>query len=123
MSYFECAHGDRYPLFGAGGGAALAEETGTRLVAQIPLAPAVSSGGDTGEPVALWAGASAAGDSGVPSDGADAVAQAFAALAEAVVTEILPPLVMEGCTARLLTALDDATAVPSPTPAGLTAPA
>ena len=53
MTDFTCAHGERYPLFGAGGGAALADEIGVPLLGQVPLEPAVSAGGDAGRPVAL----------------------------------------------------------------------
>ena len=53
MTDFTCAHGEHYPLFGAGGGAALAAEIGVPLLGQVPLEPAVSAGGDAGRPVAL----------------------------------------------------------------------
>ena len=53
MTDFECAHGEHYPLFGVGGGAALAAEIGVPLLGQVPLEPAVSAGGDAGRPVAL----------------------------------------------------------------------
>ena len=52
MSAFVAPDGSRYPLFGEGGGAALADAIGAPLVACIPLEPAVSAGGDVGEPVA-----------------------------------------------------------------------
>ena len=54
MSEFVAPDGQRFALFGSGGGAALAEEIGAPLVASIPLEPEVSEGGDTGTPVA-WA--------------------------------------------------------------------
>ena len=53
MTDFTCAHGDRVPLFGAGGGQALADAIGAPLLGQVPLEPAVSAGGDAGRPVAL----------------------------------------------------------------------
>ena len=54
MTDFTCEHGDvATPLFGAGGGAALAAEIGVPLLGQVPLEPAVSAGGDAGRPVAL----------------------------------------------------------------------
>ncbi|HKN39026.1 MAG TPA: Mrp/NBP35 family ATP-binding protein, partial [Acidimicrobiia bacterium] len=37
MSAFTCDHGQSYPLFGSGGGQALANEVGAPLLAQIPL--------------------------------------------------------------------------------------
>ena len=96
MSAFVCEHGSEYALFGSGGGARLAAEAGAPLLAQIPLAPAVSAGGDMGEPAALG------------SDGL--VVEAFAKLAERVVTDIAPPIDMQGCSARMLAALDIAVA-------------
>ena len=50
MSGFSCAHGEHYDLFGSGGGERLAQEVGAPLLARIPLEPAVSAGGDRGEP-------------------------------------------------------------------------
>lgn len=96
MSAFECGHGVSYRLFGEGGGLRLAQDIGSPLVAQIPLAPAVSAGGDAGEPAVLTGGPAA---------------EAFRALADRVVRDLAPPVtgeVMEGCSARLLRALDAA---------------
>jgi ATP-binding protein involved in chromosome partitioning len=90
MSAFECAHGERYALFGEGGGQRLAEQIGVPLLGSIPLDPAVAAGGDTGTPVAL---------AGSP---------AFDALAERVVTEALPPIEMSSCTARLFEQVETA---------------
>jgi ATP-binding protein involved in chromosome partitioning len=89
MSAFVCEHGERYELFGSGGGAKLADDAGAPLLGQIPMEPAVSVEGDTGEPVAL--GDSPAGE-------------AFRALAEVVVTEAVPLADMAGCSARMLDA-------------------
>ncbi len=66
-------------------------------MAQIPIEPAVSRGGDTGSPVAISAPDSAAG-------------AAFHALAERVVTDLLPPIEMAGCTARMLELVERAAA-------------
>ena len=49
MSSFECAHGERYALFGTGGGRALAEQIGAPLLGTVPIEPAVAAGGDTGQ--------------------------------------------------------------------------
>src|SRR5262245_1346319 len=93
MTDFECDHGARYPLFGAGGGTALAAEIGVPLLGQVPLEPAVSAGGDAGRPVALVA------ETPAP--------QAFAAIVTAL-DEVVPQLDpvdgpdMTGCSARLL---------------------
>ena len=47
------------PLFGAGGGEALADDAGVPLLGQIPIEAAVAAGGDAGEPVALGDGPAA----------------------------------------------------------------
>ncbi|MDQ2651057.1 MAG: Mrp/NBP35 family ATP-binding protein, partial [Actinomycetota bacterium] len=59
MSAFTCEHGETYALFGEGGGEALAADAGVPLLGQVPLEPAVSAGGDTGEPVVLSDGPAA----------------------------------------------------------------
>ena len=96
MSAFTCAHGERYALFGEGGGEACAREAGAPLLGSVPLEPAVSSGADTGTPVALGDGPAA---------------EAFRAIAARIVDEAVPPVEMAGCTARVLEAamqaLDD----------------
>jgi ATP-binding protein involved in chromosome partitioning len=51
MSWFTGDDGTRYELFGAGGGAALAERTGVPLLGQIPLLPDLRRGSDTGRPI------------------------------------------------------------------------
>jgi ATP-binding protein involved in chromosome partitioning len=90
MSGFECDHGTRYELFGAGGGERLAHEIGVPLLARIPLEPAVSAGGDRGQPAAL-------------------TGQVFTPLVEAVL-EVAPVVEMRDCTARMLDALEAAVA-------------
>jgi ATP-binding protein involved in chromosome partitioning len=89
MSEFVAPDGSRHAVFGRGGGDALAAEIGVPLVARIPIEPAVSSGGDAGTPVALT-------DAHGPAGGA------FTELAARLVDELLPPIEMAGCTARLL---------------------
>ena len=89
MSTFTCDHGETYSLFGEGGGAELAADAGVPLLGQIPLEPAVSSGGDDGEPVALGDGPAA---------------EAFRAIADRILTEAIPPAEMAGCSARMLEA-------------------
>ena len=92
MSAFTCDHGTSYPLFGTGGGQALADEIGAELLGQIPIEPAVATGGDIGEPVALV--------------GMGAAADAFRAIATKIVTETVPPVNMAGCSARLLESVE-----------------
>ncbi len=51
MSWFECPDtGKRYPIFGSGGGQAVAAQFDLPLLAQIPIEPAIREGGDTGVP-------------------------------------------------------------------------
>ena len=95
MSVFTDSVGVEHHLFGVGGGARLAAETGAPLLAELPLAPSVSAGGDIGEPAAL-------------ADADSVVGRAFATLAERIATDVLPPVEMSGCTARLLGAIEDA---------------
>ncbi|MGI9613137.1 MAG: Mrp/NBP35 family ATP-binding protein [Acidimicrobiales bacterium] len=87
MSAFVAPDGSSYPLFGEGGGDALAAMSGVPLIGSIPLEAAVSSGGDVGSPVALGEGPAA---------------EAFQAIANRITTEIAPPVEMDGCTARML---------------------
>src|SRR4051794_36886787 len=89
MSAFTCDHGSSYALFGEGGGEACALEAGAPLLGSVPLEPAVASGGDSGEPVALEEGPAA---------------DAFRAIAERIVEEAVPPVAMAGCSARMLEA-------------------
>jgi ATP-binding protein involved in chromosome partitioning len=54
MSYFVAPDtGARYPIFGEGGGAKVAEEFGVPLLGQIPLEMETRRGGDTGMPVVV----------------------------------------------------------------------
>jgi ATP-binding protein involved in chromosome partitioning len=86
MSAFTCEHGTTYSLFGEGGGDALAADAGAPLLGRIPLEASVAIGGDTGAPVALGEGPAA---------------EAFAAIAERIYTEAVPPIDLTGCTAHL----------------------
>jgi ATP-binding protein involved in chromosome partitioning len=72
MSWFTCEHGERYHLFGEGGGRALAEDLGVPLLGSVPLVPALREGADRGSPVAVAAPGSEA-------------AEAFDSIAEAIV--------------------------------------
>ena len=91
MSAFVCDHGERYALFGEGGGQRLADDIGAPLLGSIPLDPSVAEGGDAGSPAAL-------------ADGP--VADAFAAIADRIATEAMPLVEMAGCTARLLESVE-----------------
>jgi len=87
MASFTCEHGTTYPLFGTGGGDALAAEVGAPLLASIPLEASVAAGGDSGSPVALGSGPAA---------------EAFRALARRLVDEAPAAEAMAGCSARML---------------------
>jgi ATP-binding protein involved in chromosome partitioning len=101
MSAFTCEHGESYPLFGSGGGQTLADELGAPLIGQVPLEPAVGAANDAGTPLALAAGDSAA-------------ASAFAAIAARLAEELLPPVDMSGCSARMLAAVEARLGAPKP---------
>ena len=94
MSAFTCDHGQTYALFGEGGGQLLADELGAPLIGQVPLEPAVSAANDAGMPLALAAPGCQAG-------------VAFAAIAARIADELLPPVDMSGCSARMLAAVEE----------------
>lgn len=93
MSGFTCEHGSTYQLFGSGGGQCLAEDVGVPLLGTVPFDPSVAAGGDEGRPAVLGGGP---------------VAQAFDSIVELIVSEVIPPVEMSGCTARLLSAMEAA---------------
>jgi ATP-binding protein involved in chromosome partitioning len=95
MSTFTCDHGESYALFGSGGGQTLADDLGVPLLAQVPLQPEVSAANDAGRPLSVAAPTSAAGS-------------AFAAAADRIADELLPPVDMAGCTARMLATVEAA---------------
>jgi ATP-binding protein involved in chromosome partitioning len=88
MSEFVAPDGSHHAIFGRGGGTRLAALTGAPLVGSVPIETAVSEGGDTGTPVVV----------AVPDSPA---ARALHAIAERIVTELLPPVEMASCTARI----------------------
>jgi ATP-binding protein involved in chromosome partitioning len=88
MTEFVAPDGSRHAIFGVGGGKRLAALTGAPLVGSVPIEPAVSSDGDAGTPVVLAHPDSPA-------------ALALSSIAERIVTELLPPVEMAGCTARM----------------------
>jgi ATP-binding protein involved in chromosome partitioning len=53
MSWFTANDGERYELFGAGGGELLARELDVPLLGQVALVPSVREGADQGEPVVV----------------------------------------------------------------------
>lgn len=89
MSELVTPSGERYAVFGVGGGDELAEEVGAVLLGRIPIETAVSEGADRGEPAALGDGPAA---------------EAFRAVARKLAEEHVPPVQMAGCSARILDA-------------------
>ncbi|BCU78903.1 Mrp/NBP35 family ATP-binding protein [Luteolibacter sp. LG18] len=53
MAWFDCDHGQRYFLFGEGGGVREAAKLNVPLLGQIPINPETGRRGDQGAPVAL----------------------------------------------------------------------
>lgn len=88
MSGFLAPDGSHHAIFGSGGGRRLAALTGAPLVGEIPIEAAVSAGGDEGRPVVL-------------ADTSSPAAQAFEHIAQRIADELLPPVEMAGCTARI----------------------
>ncbi len=88
MSGFTCDHGTHYDVFGTGGGDALARDLDVPLLARVPLDPAIVAGGDEGAPVLLSA-----------PDGP--AAAAYRELGRRVAEDVLPPVEMAGCSARM----------------------
>jgi ATP-binding protein involved in chromosome partitioning len=88
MHEFIAPDGSRHAIFGAGGGKRLAALTGAPLVGEVPIDAAVSEGGDTGKPVVL-------AHPELPA------AVALADIARRIVEELLPPVEMASCTARI----------------------
>jgi ATP-binding protein involved in chromosome partitioning len=79
-SYFVCGQcSTRHEIFGAGGGAKIAEHAEAPLLGQVPLDIKVREWGDAGTPV-------------VQASPGSEVAQAFVAVAERLVERLLTPL-------------------------------
>ena len=92
MSEFVAPDGSRHAIFGTRGGERLAAMTGAPLLGRIPIETAVSEGGDAGTPVVI-------------DDQPGAAASSLRAIADLIATEMLPPVEMKGCTARMLEAV------------------
>ena len=90
MSEFVTPTGERFAIFGTGGGQRLSDTIGAPLLATIPIENAVAHGGDTGRPISLGEGPAA---------------EAFVELARLLSEEVAPPVDLAGCSARLLDAV------------------
>jgi ATP-binding protein involved in chromosome partitioning len=77
MSWFTGDDGKRYELFGAGGGAVLAERLDVPLLGSIPLVPALREGSDAGRPI-------------VAVEPESEAARAFHHIAETIDVELAP---------------------------------
>jgi ATP-binding protein involved in chromosome partitioning len=88
MHDFIAPDGSHHAIFGAGGGKRLAALTGAPLVGEVPIDGAVSEGGDIGRPVVL-------AHPELPA------AIALSEIARRIVEDLLPPVEMAGCTARI----------------------
>jgi ATP-binding protein involved in chromosome partitioning len=75
QSYFVCEHGQRYDLFGSGGGQEVARLAGAPLLGQIPIHPALRESGDCGTPL-------------VEASPDSEIAKVFAAIGRALVEQI-----------------------------------
>jgi len=87
MSAFVDENGKTHEVFGTGGGNALAAQIDSPLIGQIPLDRAVVDGADDGTPAVLGGGAAA---------------DSFRAIAHQVITELIPPIDMSGCSTRII---------------------
>jgi ATP-binding protein involved in chromosome partitioning len=77
MTWFTGDDGQRYEIFGRGGGSQLAEALEVPLLGQVPLVPLMREGGDDGRPI-------------VVTDPSGEAAQVFANIAERVDAELAP---------------------------------
>ena len=77
MSWFTGDDGQRYEIFGAGGGQELADELDVPLLGQLPLVQALREGGDDGKPITV-------------ADPDSETAKAFQAIATRIATELKP---------------------------------
>jgi ATP-binding protein involved in chromosome partitioning len=77
MSWFTGDDGKRYEIFGAGGGAELADQLGVRLLGQVPLLESLRDGSDNGRPIMAYDPDGEAG-------------RAIAAIAQTIDTELAP---------------------------------
>lgn len=96
MSYLETPEGQRYQVFGRGGGQELADSLGIPLLAQVPLDPALGEGADEGRPVVV----------AMPDQPVSAVLLETARR----LVELVPTADAETCTgriAKLISALED----------------
>jgi ATP-binding protein involved in chromosome partitioning len=84
MSWFVCPHcGERERIFGEGGGQEAADTLGVELLGQVPLLPALRTGGDVGVPIVV---------SDPDSPAGEALREAARAIASVTRTKVGKPL-------------------------------
>jgi ATP-binding protein involved in chromosome partitioning len=84
MSWFVCPHcGEREAIFGEGGGQQAADTLGVELLGQVPLLPALRTGGDVGVPIVV---------SDPDSPAGEALRQAAREIAKVTKTRVGKPL-------------------------------
>ena len=74
MAWFTGNDGERYELFGSGGGEILAKQLGVPMLGQVPFMPALRQGGDEGRPITV-------------TDPQSEASQAFSLLAEKIIAQ------------------------------------
>jgi len=74
MAWFTGNDGERYELFGSGGGEILAKQLGVPMLGQVPFVPALRQGGDEGRPITV-------------TDPQSEASQAFSLLAEKIIAQ------------------------------------
>lgn len=77
MSFFTGDDGQRYEIFGAGGGTELSEKLDVPMLGQVPLVPPLREGADTGVPI-------------VVSHPNSEASQVFAAMAQQIEVDLAP---------------------------------
>ena len=92
MSYFECGHGEKYRLFGEGGGDELANRLGVDMLWRIPF-----FGESIENVLPVSTGVVAA-----------SIEEEFDGLASYLSSEIVPIYEMSGCTNRMIKSIEDA---------------
>jgi len=95
MSGFVAPDGTQHAIFGEGGGAELARAIDVPLIGTVPIEPLVATSGDEGAPAVL-------AHPDAPA------AQAFTAIAAHIAEDLMPPVEMAGCTARMMALIDAA---------------
>ncbi len=90
MSYFTCEHGQKYYIFGSGGGKKLSEKLGVPLIGEIPIVESVSDSLETPHNAKTL----------------NFLTKEYGTIAQVILNSIAPPIKMNGCSARLAKALD-----------------